>query len=94
LVLNLLLFISALLTGLTGAISGAQRADAPAVHQSIALAIEATAEKAAERASPQPVNVGTIRRPIHSTDTAKTGWALKFQDPAIEIGRIYERLLV
>ncbi len=92
--MNLLLFISALLTGLTGAISGAQRADAPAVHQSIALAIEAAAESVVERASLQPENAGAIRRPIHSTNSAKTGWALNFERPAIEIGLIYERLLV
>lgn len=83
-----------MLTGLTGAISGAQRAEAPAVHQSIALAIEAAAESVIERASLQPESAGAIHRPIHSTNSAKTGWALNFGYPAIEIGRIYERLVV
>jgi hypothetical protein len=92
--LNLLLLISALLTGLTGAFSGAQRAETPAVHQSIAQAIEVTAETAVQQASPKWQDTTAIRRPVHAIVGHKPGWVLNFKRPAIYARRIYERLLV
>ena len=92
--LNLLLFISALLTGLTGAFSGAQRAEAPALHQSIAQTIEVASEKAVQQASPERQNANAIRRPVHATVGMKVIWALNVLHPALDIRRIYERLLV
>jgi hypothetical protein len=92
--LNLLLFLSALLTGLTGAISGGQRAEAPAVQQSIARAIEVTAENVVQQASPARQNTSAVRRPILSIIGMKPGWVLNFDVPATDVGRVYERLLV
>jgi len=91
--LNLLLFISALLTGLTGAFSGAQRAEAPAMHHTVAQAFEGVAEAVAQQASPARQIVFTSRRPVHATGII-AGWVLKFQYPAVDIARVYERLLV
>jgi hypothetical protein len=91
--LNLLLFISALLTGLTGAFSGAQRAEAPAMHHTVAQAFEGVAEAVAQQASPARPIVFTSRRPVHATGII-AGWVLKFQYPAVDIARVYERLLV
>ena len=91
--LNLLLFISALLTGLTGAFSGAQRAEAPAMHHSVAQVFEGVAEGVAQQASPARQNVLTSCRPVHATGMA-AGWVLKLHHPAVDIARVYERLLI
>lgn len=92
--MNLLLFLSALLTGLTGAISAGQRADAPAVQQSIARAVEIAADKVVQQPSPTRQQATAIRRPILSVLGAKTGWALVADAPVIDIARINEKFLV
>ena len=92
--MNLLLFISALLTGLTGAMSSAQCAEAPAMHQSIAQAIEVAAEKTVQKASPERHDASAVRRPIVSILGASPVRVLKSDLPAIDIGRIYEKLQV
>lgn len=92
--MNLLLFLSALLTGLTGAISGGQRADAPAVQQSIARAVEATADYVA----PQPLAARSLAiavpRPILSVLDARPLWALAAAAPATDIARTFGKLLL
>ena len=92
--MNLLLFLSALLTGLTGAISAGQRADAPAVQQSIARAVEIATDKVVQQSSPTRQQATAAHRPAFSALGAKPGWALVADAPAIDVARIYEKLLV
>ena len=91
--LNLLLFLSALLTGLTGAISVGQRADAPAVEQSIARAVETAAENVTQEPSLARGRLTATRRPILSNVDAKPVWALTVGTPAVDIRRICEKML-
>lgn len=92
--MNLLLFLSALLTGLTGAISGGQRADAPAVQQSIARAVEATTEYVAQQPLAARPHTAAVQRSILSVLDTKPIWALAVDAPATDIARICEKLLV
>jgi len=94
LLLNLLLFLSALLTGLTGAISAGQRADAPAVQQSIARAAEAVAESATQEPLAARSLATIVWRPIASVLGAKPGWVLTVDTRATDIGRMSEKLLI
>lgn len=94
LLLNLLLFLSALLTGLTGAISGGQRADAPAVQQSVARAVEVAAEYVAQQPLAARKFIAAARRPILSVLDTKPGWSLAVDAPATDIARICKKLLV
>lgn len=92
--MNLLLFLSALLAGLTGVISGGQRTDAHAVQQSVAR----TAEVAAEAVAQQPLVARHLqtgdRRPILSTLDTKALWALTSNVPTTDIARRFGRLLI
>lgn len=92
--MNLLLFLSALLAGLTGVISGDQRTDALAVQQSVAR----TAEVAAEAVAQQPLAARHLQtggqRPILSTLDAKALWALTANVPATDIAHRFGRLLI
>jgi len=92
--LNLLLFLSALLTGLTGAISGGQRADAPAVQQSVARAVEVAAESVAQQPLAAQQRTAAVQRPILSVVGTKPVWALAAAVPATDIARIFGKLLL
>ena len=93
-VLNLLLFLSALLAGFTGAISGGQRADAPAVQQSVAQMRDSFAETVAQLPAPAPRRMATVRSPIVSELIVQPSWALQIVLPVFEIGRVNEKRLV
>lgn len=92
--MNLLLFLSALLTGLTGAISGGQRADAPAVQQSVARAVEVAAESVAQQPLAARQRTAAVRRPALSVRDTKPLWVLAADVPAADIARIFGKLLL
>lgn len=92
--MNLLLFLSALLTGFTGAISGGQRADAPAVQQSVAQALEIVAEAVTQLSTPAPQRMATVRSPIVSERVVQHYWALQIAMPILKIGRVNEKRLI
>ncbi|WP_219892421.1 hypothetical protein [Aquisediminimonas profunda] len=64
--MNLLLFFSALLAGLTGAITGGQRIHAPSVEHSVTQALEVAVKKAPGLFAPSRFRVDTIHTPLVS----------------------------
>ncbi len=94
-ILELLLFLSALLTGFTGVISGERRTDAPAVQQSVAQALEIVAETVAQMPVPAARHVvATTRSPIMSERAARPCWALHAATPVLDARQVNEKRLV
>lgn len=85
--MNLLLFLSALLTGLTGAISGHVRAGVPTVQQSAAQALEVAVETAIQI----PAVVRVAMHQIQSGCPLPTGWSVKSFQLSRDIGRVFEK---
>ncbi len=92
--MNLLLFLSALLTGLTGAISGGQRADAPAVQQSVARSVEMAVENVAQQPLAERQLQTAVQSPILSARDTKPLQMLAADLPATDIVRVFGRLLI
>ena len=92
--LNLLFFLSALLAGITGAISGGQRTDAPAVQQSLARAIEVCVEADVQAPAMRSQSIAAPRSPISSEYAGQLFWALKTIISTSDLGRVNEKLLV
>ncbi len=92
--MNLLFFLSALLAGITGAISGGQQTDAPAVQQSLARAIEVSVEADAQTPAMLTQNVITLRSPVSSECDGQPFWALKTIISPSDLDRVNEKLLV
>ena len=93
-VLNLLLFLSALLTGFTGAIAGGQRTDAPAVQQSVAQVREIVAEAVVQSPASRPQRMPAVRSPIMSERIVQNFWALQIAPAAPAIGQVNEKRLI
>jgi len=93
-ILELLLFLSALLTGFTGVISGERRADAPAVQQSVAQALEIVAETVARTPAPARRTVAAARSPIMSERVSRPCWALRTATPMLNTRQVNEKRLV
>jgi hypothetical protein len=93
-ILELLLFLSALLTGFTGVISGERRADAPAVQQSVAQALEIVAETEARSPAPARHTVAAARSPIVSEPALRPCWALRTATSMLNARQVNEKRLV
>lgn len=92
--LNLLFFLSALLAGITGAISGGQRTDAPAVQQSLARAFEASVEADVQTPTMLSRNITAPRSPIGSESAGQLFWAIKSIAFTFDLDRVNEKLSV
>ena len=92
--MELLLFLSALLTGFTGVISGERRADAPAVQQSVAQALEIVAQTVARMPAPARPTVAAVRSPIMSERALRPCWALRTATPVLNARQVNEKRLV
>lgn len=93
-ILELLLFLSALLTGFTGVISGERRTDAPAVQQSVAQALEIVAETVAPMPAPARHIVAAPRSPVMSERASRPCWALHTAIPVANVRQVNEKRLV
>jgi len=92
--LNLLLFLSALLTGFTGALSGERRTDAPAVQQSVARALEVVAEAVAVVPVRAPHVTATLLNPVLSERAARPYWAVQHAISGLDRVQVDEKRLV
>ena len=92
--MNLLLFLSALLTGFTGAIYGERRTDAPAVQQSVARALNIVAETVARVPATARHLLATSRSPILSEQAAQPCWQLQTAAPGLSVGQVNEKRLI
>ena len=92
--LNLLLFLSALLAGVTGAISGHARTDVPAVQQSAAQVCEIFVESAIQIPALAPIGMPRIQSSAHSGNPLVPGWPVKTFLFSRDIGQVLEKLLV
>lgn len=92
--LNLLFFLSALLAGITGAISGGQRTDSPAVQQSLTRALEVSVEADVQIPVMLSQNLTVLRRSIDAEWNGQFFWALTTIVPASDVERVNEKLLV
>lgn len=92
--MNLLFFLSALLAGITGAISGGQRTDAPAVQQSLARSFEVSVEADLQTPAMLSQNRTAPRNPIGSEIAGQPSWALKTVIFTSDLSRVNEKLLV
>lgn len=89
--MKLLLFLSALLTGLTGAVSGESRG-ALAVEQSVAQALERVAEAAVQVAAPVRQVAAAIRSPFVSEKQAAPCTDVALAIP-LDLSRVSEKRL-
>lgn len=92
--MRLLLFLSALLTGLTGAISGGQRTDAPVVQQSLAHALETVVEASAQKPATLRSRMIVAHAEIISEPELQSARMFRLSLPAFDIARVHEKLLV
>ena len=92
--MNLLLFLSALLTSFTGAISGQGRAGTPAVQQSAAQALEVVIETAIQIPALAPLGISQFQLSARSECAQKAGWAAKSFIFPRDVGQVFEKLLV
>lgn len=92
--MNLLLFLSALLTGFTGALSGEQRTTAPAVQQSVACALEMVAEATTQLSRTAPQRAGEIRSPFISEAAVRREPVSLAAPRPRDVDSVYEKWLV
>lgn len=92
--MNLLFFLSALLAGITGAMSGGQRTDAPAVQQSLARAFEVSVEADVQTPAARSRSVAALRSGLTSERAGQPFWALKAIISTLDQSRVNEKLLV
>lgn len=92
--MELLLLLSALLTGLTGAMSGERRTEAAHVQQSAVATLEIIVEAAAEAVAPaRHALVAVPSRPIASLTAASPAWRPRSVDVVQDLRRVTAKRL-
>lgn len=92
--MNLLLFLSALLAGFTGAVSGERITDATAVQQSLGQALEIVAEVAGHMPAPARTAMALILSPVVSERTVRPAGPPQTARLAQDADRVNEQQLV